>query len=406
MTYRAALERLFALRRFGMRPGLDGTRAALAALGEPQRGLRTLHVAGTNGKGSTAAFVEAILRAAGRRTGLYTSPHLLRFTERVRVDGAELFTGEVARLAGALFARVPEPTFFEAATAMALRAFRDAEVEVAVVEAGLGGRLDATRAVEPPLVTVVTGVALDHTEVLGETVEAIAREKAGIFRPGVPAVIGCEDEAARAVLLAEAARIGAPVHLRGRDFSAEAPGPLGLAGAHQAGNAALAVRAAELACAALGRPLDEAAVRAGLAGARWPGRLERLADDLVIDAAHNPDGARALAAALPGLAAGRPVHLVFGAVSDKDAGAMLEVLAPVAARVVFTRPESPRAREPETLRALVPSASVEPDPGAAVETARSPGALTVACGSIFLVGAVRRWVTGEPADPLAVQEKL
>jgi dihydrofolate synthase/folylpolyglutamate synthase len=415
VTYRALLERLFALRRFGVRPGLDGMRALLDGLGRPERELAAVHIAGTNGKGSTAAFAEALLRADGRRTGLYTSPHLLRFTERVRVDGEELGEDEAAELGERVLAARPESTFFEVATAIAFLAFRARGVEVAVIEAGLGGRLDSTNVIERPLATVVTGIALDHADVLGPTLVDIAREKAGIFKPGAPAVLACDDAGARAELERVARAVGAPLVRLGVEIEAartpdglryRGPGgpldtvPLGLDGAHQARNAALALAA--LASTPLA-PSD-AARRRGLGAARWPGRLERLAPDLLVDAAHNPDGARVLASELRQIAAGRGVALVFGAVADKDAAGMLAELAPLADAIVLTRPPSPRALDPEALRPLAPGARVVPDPAAALAAARRPGGLAVVCGSLFLVGQVRGLVLGERADPIVVQD--
>ncbi len=436
MTYREALERLFALRRFGVRPGLDGTRRALATVGNPERGLVTIHVAGTNGKGSTAAFTERILREGGVRTGLYTSPHLLRFTERIQIAGDEISDDEAAELAARVLDGAPETTFFEVATAMAFAAFRARGVEVAVVEAGLGGRLDSTNVVEAPRATVVTGIALDHTDVLGPTLLDIAREKAGIFKAGSPAIFACDDEAAAAVLDARAREAGAPVARLGRDFDGAwdpdgsfryngkggtlRVAKLGLRGAHQAKNAALALAAA----AELGAFSDEVRARA-LANVNWPGRLELLEDrtgflkkarsaktdepaapSVITDAAHNPDGARTLAAEMKNFA--RPIALVFGVVADKDAAAMLAALAPAADRVVLTRPSTPRARDPETLRPLAPNASdaivTDSLAAALAEAARPPAATVVVAGSIFLVGEARRLLTGERADPLAVQD--
>ncbi len=428
MTYREALERLFALRRFGVRPGLDGVRAALAAVGDPHRGLSIIHIAGTNGKGSTAAFAEAVLRAAGRRTGLYTSPHLQRFTERIRVDGAELAQAEVAALAARVLDAAPTATFFEVATVMAFLAFAERGVEVVVLEAGLGGLYDSTNIVESPLATVVTGVALDHTDVLGPTLAHVALQKAGIWKPGAPAVLACDDAGARRLLEDEAQRVGAPAYVVGRQIEVMAEvmagatslgdslvyrgpgGPLtvdrlALAGEHQVTNAALALAAVALAAERARWPIsDEARVR-GLSTARWPGRLERIGD-VLLDAAHNPDGARALARSLPRLAAGRPVTLVFGVVSDKDAAAMLAPLQPLVARVILTSPPSPRARDPETLRALAPGATVFPSVAGALDAACAGNGLVVVAGSIFLVAEARRLLTNEPSDPLVVQDPL
>jgi len=432
VTYRALLERLFARRRFGVRPGLDATRAALAALGDPHLGLRAIHVAGTNGKGSTAAIIDALLRAGGVRTGLYTSPHLSRFTERIRVDGAEIDASELAAIGERALDAAPEATFFEIVTVIAFAAFRARGVEVAVLETGLGGRLDATNVVDAPLATVVTGIAIDHAEVLGAGVAEIAREKAGIFKPGVPAVIGCHDPAACAVLLTEAERIGAPVSLRGRDFDAALMAPaagagsglryrgpggaleatLSLAGAHQVDNAALAL----CAVASAGFALDPAARRRALAQVRWPGRLEQVADDVLVDAAHNPDGARALAQALPAIVDGRPVVLVFGVVTDKDAAAMFAALAPLASRVILTRPDSPRACDPAALRARLHGAiplEVAPTLGEALAAARAPAQprpvdgrapWVVVTGSIFLAAEARARLLGEAVDPISAQD--
>lgn len=403
MTYAEMLQRLRALERFGMRPGLDGMRALLAPLGAPERRLAVVHVGGTNGKGSTAALVESALRASGRRTGLYTSPHLLRFTERIRIDGDELPPAEAAALAERVLAVASQHTFFEVATAMALVAFVERGVEVAVLEVGLGGRLDATNVIDRPLCALVTSVALDHTEVLGDTTAAIAREKAGIWKPGVPAVMACDDAAARDVLLAEAARVGAPAQLYGRDFDDRDLPPLALAGPHQRRNGALARQALARLPAAL-RP-SPAALVDGFARVRWPGRLEWLAPDVLVDAAHNEEGARALAAALPSLVGARPLTLVLGVVADKDARAIVAALAPLAARVIVTAPPSARALDPRTLARLVPGAEVAPELASALARARQGGLVLVA-GSIFLVGEARRLVLGEPADALAVQDPV
>lgn len=399
MTYARLLEQLFALRRFGMRPGLGGMRALLARLGDPQERLAVVHVGGTNGKGSTAAFVESALRAGGKRTGLYTSPHLLRFTERIRLGGAELTQQEAAALGERVFAASSgEHTFFEIATAMAFVAFAERGVDVAVIEVGLGGALDATNVVTRPLVTVVTGIALDHTEVLGDTPAAIAREKAGIFKPRVPAVIACDDLSARVVLLGKAARVRAPAYLFGRDFDDGGLPPLGLDGAHQRRNAALARQALALLPSSL-RPGREM-LADGFARVRWPGRLERLSARVLVDAAHNEEGARALAAALPD----GERTLILGVVADKDARAIIEALVPRVRRVIATAPPSPRALAPERLAALIPGAETATDLQAALRLAGDDP--VVVAGSVFLVGEARRLVLGEAADPLPVQDPV
>ncbi|HEY1584102.1 MAG TPA: Mur ligase family protein, partial [Polyangia bacterium] len=311
------LERLVALRRFGVRPGLEGTRALLAAVGNPERDLPVVHVGGTNGKGSTAAMIAAGLRADGRRVGLYTSPHLLRFTERIVIDGVEIGRERAAELAARVLAAAEGATFFEVVTAMALCAVAEAGVDVAVLEVGLGGRLDATNIVERPLAAIVSSVGLDHTDVLGPTIADIAREKAGVFKCGCPGLFAAGDEAA-AVLQAEAERVGAaPIERFGRDFDDADLPPLALAGAHQRRNAALARRALELV------GVGTRAIREGLANVKWPGRMDRLSPTVLVDAAHNEEGARALAAAWPD----GPWTLVVGVLADKDARAIVAPLA-------------------------------------------------------------------------------
>jgi dihydrofolate synthase/folylpolyglutamate synthase len=399
MTYPELLQRLLALRRFGMRPGLDGISALLGKLGDPQRALAVVHVGGTNGKGSTAAFVESALRASGRRTGLYTSPHLLRFTERIRIGGVELAQDEAAALGARVFDAGGEHTFFEIATAMAMLAFAERAVDVAVIEVGLGGRLDATNVIERPLCTIVTSIARDHMEVLGESTASIAREKAGIFKSRVPAVLACDDLSARVVLLGKAARVRAPAYLYGRDFDERDLPPLGLVGEHQRRNAALARQALSLLPSTLA--VSRAAVAAGFAGVKWPGRLERLTAKILVDAAHNEEGARALAAALP---ADARLTLILGVVADKDARAIVKVLAPRATRVIATAPPSPRALSPARLAELIPSAETAPDLAAALKLAGNDS--VVVAGSLFLVGEARRLVLGEPADATAVQDPV
>jgi len=400
MTYEEMLRRLVGLRRFGMRPGLDGIRELLERLQPAFAGGTVVHVGGTNGKGSTAAMIEAGLRADGRRTGLYTSPHLLRFTERIRIDGVEISRDGAAHIAEEIFASSKdggEHTFFEVATAMAFAAFARASVDVAVLEVGLGGRLDATNVVERPAVALVTSVGLDHVDVLGGTRAAIAREKAGIWKRGCPALFACEDEEAAAVLQAEAERVGAaPIERFGRDFDDRGLPPLALAGAHQRRNAALARRALER------MGVGEAAIAAGLGGVKWPGRMERLSPTVIVDAAHNEEGARALAAAWPD--GEDEWTLVLGVVADKDARAIVQPLVGKTKRVIVTAPPSPRALPAEELARLVPGARVAKDLREALAMAEAAGEKVVVAGSIFLVGEARRVVLGEEADVVAAQD--
>ena len=383
MTYAQALERLFALQRRGVDFDLERPLAVAQKLGSPHEALRVIHVGGTNGKGSTAAMIESALHAAGLRTGLYTSPHLLRFTERIKVSGEEIAPDDVARLVE----RIPmdELTFFEIATLAALVYFVEQKVDVAVLEVGLGGRLDATNIVPAPLVSVVTGVAYDHQDYLGSRLEDIAREKAGIKKPGRPAIAVAPSDPA-------AARWFDDWILYGRDFDDRELPPLALSGPHQRRNAAVAREAIRRS----GLSIPNQAIADGFASVRWPGRLERVGQ-VLFDCAHNPDAARVLAEFLPT----GTYTLVFGALADKDAPAMLELLRPRVRRVILTTPPSPRAIDPRAL--AKPGDQVEADPVAALAAADGP---TVVCGSIFLVGLLRGHLLEEPRDPLAVRDPL
>ncbi|MFW6052251.1 MAG: bifunctional folylpolyglutamate synthase/dihydrofolate synthase, partial [Myxococcota bacterium] len=357
-AYADALRYLYGLEPRGIRLELDRVREALALRGGPHRGLRVVHVAGTNGKGSVAALVESSLRRAGVRTGLYTSPHLHRFTERIRVGGRAVAERDVVRLVASIretLARpgAPELTFFETATLMAFEVFRERACDLVVLEVGLGGRLDATNVIDDPELCIITRLALEHTDRLGDTLEAIAREKAGILKPGAPAVVGVREPEARAVIAARAREVGAPVRWIDDDFG-HAPGAravrvwvgdrwleglrVPLPGRHQRDNVALAVAALD-ALAERGWALDEDAIREGVARARWPGRMERLggAPPVLLDAAHNADGCEALAAHLDTLPRGRRV-LVFGAMENKDHERMLAAFDGRVDRRILTAP--------------------------------------------------------------------
>jgi dihydrofolate synthase/folylpolyglutamate synthase len=382
-----------------MRFGLQRVARALDDLGHPERVAPILHVAGTNGKGSTCAMAAAALGAAGYRTGLYTSPHLERFNERIDVGGRPISDEALAEAVADVRAACPwhdggEPgdrlSYFEFATLAALVHFARAGVEALVLEVGLGGRLDATNAVTPA-VTAVAAIGLDHVQWLGDTVEAVACEKAAIFKPGIPAVAhAVQPPGVLEVLRREAARAGAPFEVAPAGWE----GPLALAGAHQRGNAGLAA-AALRALGRAGLTVGEAEIAAGLAGARWPGRLE-LVDGVLLDGAHNPDGARALAAALAELHPGRPVELVFGALGDKDHGAMLAALAGAVRRLHLAAPATPRARAVDELGEAAAGLGVAsaryPALEAALAGARAAagdGALVVVAGSLYLVGEAR-----------------
>jgi dihydrofolate synthase / folylpolyglutamate synthase len=411
MTYGEAVARILALRGgelAGMRPGLERIETLLAAIGNPEQSFRIVQVGGTNGKGSISAMLASILQMAGHRVGLYSSPHLCDFSERIRVNGRPIAEADVVdgiEAIGTLVARL-DATMFEAATALGLDHFAREAVDIAVLEVGLGGRLDATT-VGQPVVEIVSRIDYDHQAYLGNTLAQIAEEKAAIIRSGVAYAARQEPEA-EAVVLRHAEQKGVPLSIEGRDlhvrvraFTLEGQrldleGPdwrlddvlCRLLGVFQPGNALLAVAAAR----ALGAGED--AIRRGLAAVEWPGRFQILRRDpiVIVDGAHNPGGARALAASLAAYFPGQPLTLVLGVSSDKDQAGILAALAPLASRVILTAYAGPRAAAPMALRSLLPAT------GAKVETADSLGeALSLAmagprtpvicvAGSLYLVG--------------------
>jgi len=397
--------------------GLERMRAALVEMEHPERRVPAVHVAGTNGKGSTCAMVDAVLRAAGLRVGLYTSPHLIRFNERIRIGGQAIEDEVLGRRLLDVLRRSPtaaQLTYFELGTLVAFLHFAEEGVDVAVLETGLGGRLDAT-ATCLPRATAITALGLDHTELLGDSLGSIAREKAGIFRAGIPAVVAEQPEEAMAVLVEEAARVGAPLLRQGRDFTLSPDAgrltywhgarrldglTLGLAGDHQRQNAALALALVDVLRTG-GARIPDAAVIAGLRDVRWPGRLEEIPGPplLLLDGAHNPGGAEALRAALDGRYAGRRVHLVFAVMREKDVGPMLALLLPRAASAIFTRLDTPRGLPPESYldraRRLLGNVEVAPSSGQALERARrraAPEDVVVVAGSLYLLGEVKAYL--------------
>lgn len=411
-TYEQLLASLYALEaKKGMDFRLSRLDPVLAALGHPELALPAcVHVAGTNGKGSTSAMIDAALRAGGWRTGLYTSPHLVSFRERIRIDGVpvsrDAVVARVQEVRAAMESAAVSLTFFEIATLAALLEMRASEVDVAVLECGLGGRLDVTNVVRGD-VAVLTSVGIDHAEFLGDTIEAIAREKAAIIKAGAVAVTGLLPAEATAVVAARVAEVGASWRAYGRDFGAFEPladarrrgEGRGLAGAHQMVNAAVAAAAVE----ALGprRPVPVEARDRGILGARWPGRLEVLErrgrPRVVLDAAHNPEAARVLAESLDDIAPGRPRVLVFAAMRDKDWPAMLGMLAPRFDRVVFAPLPMPRAEDPRTFLEAVPTATVAGSAEEALATAEEAASVhgsVVVAGSIFLLGNLYRAAGG------------
>jgi len=379
--------------------GLDRIRRVLEALENPQRAFRVVHVAGTNGKGSTCAMIEAGLRASGVRTGLFTSPHLVEPTERIQISAIQV-TPEQFQRAFTVVHETAEsldldchPTYFETVTAMGFWLFRELRVETAVVEVGLGGRLDATNVVEPAL-AVITPIDFDHEIYLGHTIESIAQEKAGILKPGVPAVFARQRGDAAAVLEQRAAQLGIPVRraadfeIRNLEIDARGSRFSGivcpLAGEHQIDNTITAA----LALKSLG--VDPRGIRE----TRWPGRLEHVAPnpDIILDGAHNPAGARAVARYLDRFYPDRALHLVFGAMRDKSVEEIAGVLFSYARDLILTAADNPRAVRPEILAELAGRGETAPDVATAIRLARgraSADDLILITGSLFLVGEAR-----------------
>lgn len=445
MNYDETMEYLAALARFGVKPGLQRTSALLDFSGRPQRRMRHVHVAGTNGKGSVAVMIEAVLRAAGYRTGLYTSPHLQRYTERIRVCGQEIPQGELAALVSSLAPAVSRladdpflgaPTEFEVATAACFEWFASQKVEIAVVEVGLGGRYDSTNVITPD-VSVITHIAMDHMDRLGNTIGEIASDKAGIIKPGVPVVAGPQEPEAMRVLEDAAGRARAQLTAVGRDvgFSVvsidlggttvdmdlpsfgRVRATTGLVGEHQAANCTTAAAALGVLAGtrAMATSISTGDLCRGLAEAANPGRFEVVASDpfaVILDGAHNPDGARALAATvervLPGM---RPRVLVVASSRDKHIDEMMQALAPCFDVVVATAAAHTRsgAADPEDLAAaaravweagagavaqprqeayVIAPAHDAVQLGLAIARQRQAAAMVVA-GSLYLVGEVR-----------------
>lgn len=437
MPYRETIDYLFGLQKHGIKLGLSNSSRLMGLMGDPHRQFRSVHVAGTNGKGSTAAFLAGMLLAAGYRVGLYTSPHLVSFTERIRINNIPVTEDRVIDLAERVRTRyegLPSaeesalaPTFFEVTTAMAFTCFAEERVDVAVIEAGMGGRLDSTNVITP-LVSVITNIDLEHTEFLGDTIEKIAGEKAGIIKPGVPVVSGAVQPEAIAVIERTAASAGAPVYRYPKDFRAEPAAGAGyqefdyrgiwssfpglriaMAGRHQVENACMALAAIEC-LTGRGIEVPEAALRNGLAGAVWEGRLERVAErpDIYLDGAHNPASARVLADAVRDLKKGyRHLVLVIGILMDKDYQGIVSQLAPLADRIIVTKPHYSRAldvgslaAEMEVFHRTVGSAETVAEAIGLARQGAAENDLILITGSLYTVGDARAVLRPGASGPL------
>jgi dihydrofolate synthase/folylpolyglutamate synthase len=438
MSYRETVDYILSLQRFGIKLGLGKMQQMAELFGHPERSFRNIHIAGTNGKGSVAAICASLLRASGYRVGLYTSPHLVSFTERIQVDGEPIpecdvvSTAETIRFRLAQASDIAPPTFFEFTTLLALLYFRQRNVDWAVIETGMGGRLDATCIVDPAI-TVLTRIDLDHQQFLGATLEAIAREKAGIMKEGVSVVSAAQkDEAAR--VLADAAQMrGCSILTYGRDFSADveestldgvvmnyksstetiARIEVPLAGRHQAENTAVAIasfrqlfpeiQSDRVLNSSMRSSISQDTMRLGIAQVRWPGRLEIVCRDplTIVDGAHNPAGAQALSAFLREHAAGYQIALVLGILADKDIAGIMHPLLAHAAELFIAPPASGRAASTAVLAEIALHAGLQPHHyltiGDAFHAARSwsdaqkrygLNPMIVITGSLYTVGEV------------------
>jgi len=432
MRYKEALDYLYGLQKFGIKFGLDNSRAILAALGSPEKNFKSVHVAGTNGKGSTTAAISFILRAHGKKTGLFTSPHLYNFTERIRIDGKEISEKKVIELACRLKNLVRDaskfppdfsPTFFEIVTAMAFLHFSENSVEWAAVETGMGGRLDSTNVIMPEAV-VITPVGIDHKEFLGDTLGEITFEKAGIIKEGRPLILGPQEEEALKILLKRGKEKAVSVYLYKQDFDSiikkETPEGIifdykspdftlndiffPLTGDYQAVNAALAIKTAEV----LGFK-DEEKIRQGLAEVSLTGRLELVSrnPEIRLDGGHNPEAARALSGALRNifLKGERRLILIAGIMSDKDIEGILKELLPLAEEAIFTAPAYGRAAPPEELKSRAESLGfkkglISSSVAHALKTAKEiarPGDLILVAGSFYTAGEAKEALSGKGA---------
>ena len=427
MDYESAWRYLDELQFFKMKLGLDSLRSFCRRIGDPQQELSCVHVAGTNGKGSVAATIAAILQAASYRCGLYTSPHLNDVRERFRVNGRMITREEFTAAAAAIIEALggEQITYFEFTTALAFVHFVRRQVDIAVLEVGLGGRLDATNIVTPK-VAVITNISMDHEAHLGTTIAEVAAEKAGIIKPGVPVVSGVLDPEAAAVVAEQAAERRAPLYCLGRDFSLnesaagrryqglarEVDGiQLALRGPYQAANTAVALAAVEV-LGQGGVDVDDQALGDGVSRVRWPGRLEEIVwtsphgpRTVLLDGAHNPAGVAALIDYLRGREMSRDLTVVWASMADKDIGRCLLPVSRLAATMIFTRPEENRSAPPRTLATvareggyggrIAETASVD-EALALAAAAGSDNGLILVAGSLYLVGAVRaRLVAGE-----------
>ncbi|MDM8544784.1 folylpolyglutamate synthase/dihydrofolate synthase family protein [Desulfococcaceae bacterium HSG9] len=417
-SYTDCLKAMFGLRRFGIKLGLDTIQNILSELGNPQNRFHSVHIAGTNGKGSVASTLASILQTAGFTVGLYTSPHLVRFNERIRINNrniSESLTVELYKAVKSVHQGEREPTFFEFTTAMAFYAFGDADVDWAIIETGMGGRLDATNIIQPAL-SIITNISLEHQTYLGDTLDDIAREKGGIIKAGIPVISGVKQNVAQSVIKGLADAKAAPLFQMGKDFRVERNPHqsqtftyhgmdnvwhdmrTALHGRFQIDNAALALAACEI----LNRDHESllpAHIKKGMEQTQWPGRLEMIPGKpmVILDGAHNLAAAHTLADYLQTEIKPRKITLVTGILDDKPYSEMLKALLDVCDSVILTQPEINRSLPPETLaeiaRKMITDVSVIPEVGQAIQYAvkmTNPADVVCIAGSLYLVGDAKK----------------
>jgi dihydrofolate synthase/folylpolyglutamate synthase len=420
--YQKSIDYLFGLQKYGIKFGLNSTEKLLERVGNPHHRLRFIHIAGTNGKGSTAAILSGVLRSHGLKTGLYTSPHLVRFTERFKINDEEVSAKRTLEVFEKIYQTLDlnePPTFFEMVTAMAFLYFAEEQVDLVIAETGMGGRLDATNVINPE-VCVITNIAFDHQEFLGATLSTIAREKAGIIKKGTPLVTGALQPVVQGILKTTCMNKAAPLYRFKSDFKIRRnpdgsfryqglykqwPGlSINLRGQHQVGNAALALAALEILEKKGYVHVDQGTLEHALKEIKWPARLEVLDLNpmIILDGAHNPQGAETLREALRDTFSYKKLHLVLGIMADKDVRGILRKLLPMAETAIFTKPRYQRAANPEELRKMarpyIQKHYVIPDPASAIQEARQlagPDDLICIAGSLYFAGEVKE-IFGEP----------
>jgi dihydrofolate synthase/folylpolyglutamate synthase len=399
MNYKEALAWLYSLQRFGIKLGLENIRRLIAELHVDLRGARVIHVAGTNGKGSVCAMIDSILRAQGYRTGLFTSPHLVTFRERIRVNGEMVSEEAVGSGLTAIRDLVtdwdPHPTFFEVTTALALKHFSEAKIDIVILETGMGGRLDATNAVQSD-VPVITPIDFDHERWLGRSLGEIAAEKAGIIKRKVPVVSAAQRPEAEEAIRTRAAECGAPIEYVTASYEKT---PIALGGSHQKKNATLAIaalRAAKI-------DIAESAIMRGLANVEWPARFQRWDERTIIDGAHNPAAARILAESWREIFGDQRATLILAVLSDKDLRGICAALAPISNYVLLPKIRSARTAAPEELAKVLadtaPSLpySITPSIAQAFDQARKRPHPILLTGSLHFAGEALAYLRGEPA---------